>query len=540
MPSKLRVSKPDEAFDRLADIAGDDLFEPRSIYQLRSVLGGLTHFAADAEAVVPADKVTVEGSDNHLFTGLYALADRVGEITIRGSGNVVFLGADCRFPALRVTIEGDNNLIYLGAFANGGQMHVDIADSGRTIRVGEDAMLARTRLSIGLERKLEVFAADGQRISPVSGRPLTDVADILVDGRVWVGREALITEGVRIATSAIVGSRSLVIGDVAGSTINTGSPARRLGQNVTFSRSKAATLAADQALSRHSVRERRLAQLLALIEEARQADDGASLDQRLKAAAPPSPEVAAPAAVVEHRPRTLPPRRSPEDIAGAHARLRVRAGDLPLEMDSTATVVGGAAGFTHVAMDAAPLGGFRASGAGNFLFTAAGADLSGLRVEFSDASDTTIYVGPGVRVTEPSVLRVVGTTGAFVHIGAGSILNAVAATVSGPDARLIVGADCVLDGNVRLSVADGYAMFDEATGEPINPACETRIGDRVYVGLDSVIAKGADIGAGSVVAPRSVVTGELPAAGFHGGFPAQVQQKDIRWTPGAALETGKR
>lgn len=519
---------PDAAFDRLAAIVGEDMFEPRCAYHARGVFGGLAHFAADAEAFVPAEKTSIDGAGNFLFTGLNTQIDRVGEISIRGSGNIVFMGADCRFPALRVIITGDDNLIYLGAFANGGQMHIDIVGDGRLVRVGEDAMLARSRLSIGLGREIEVIGADGQTLSPVSGRPLTEDGDIVVDGRVWVGRDALIAEGVRIASSAIVGSRSLVASDVAGSTVNTGAPARRLGQNVTFSRSKASSLAADQALSRHGDRLRRRAVLNGLFAQAVEADDGLSLNDRMSAFKPAvsSADASAPAAA---KGPGAPPKRSATDLAEAHARLRALAGDLPLDIDPSAVVVAGAGGFSHVSAASTGLRGYRPAGTGNYLFTAPGCDLSGLRIEFTGADNTTIYIGPGVKAVEASILRVVGASGGFIYIGAKSILREVTATLSGPEARLVIGADCILDGGVTLSSADGYALFDQASGETINPTCRVSIGEHVYIGLGAVITKGADIGSGSVVAPRSVVAGPVPADSFHVGFPATTQPGKIRW-----------
>lgn len=546
MSHDLRTSDPDGAFDRVAAIAGDDFFEPRSLYALREIRGPLVHFAADPNSKIPAGKTAVQGVDNYLFTGLDAFIDRLAKISIHGSGNVVFLGADCRFSSLRVTIRGNGNFIYIGAFATGGEMHVDIAGNGRLIRVGEDAMLARTRLAIGLGRKIVVTDAAGQRLSPVSGRPPAANSDIVIDGLVWVGREALITEGVHIGSSAVIGARSLVISDVAGATISAGSPARRLRTGVTFSRSKALTLAADRELSRHGHRDRRVASFRTRIAEGVAQADKSSLTQQLQKAAlaaavlasdkPPVAGLSAVAATT-----TSPFWPSSENTTQAHRGLLARAGHLPIDVGAEAPVVRCIADritareqvvmFAHVSSDGAQLGKIRCRGRGNYLFSAAGCDLSLLDIDLDDVSDTLIYIGAGVAVSEPSTIRVAGNSGGFVHIGRGCRLGGVTATVSGPKARLVIGTECLLDGNVTLRTADGFALFDQATGEVIKPDCTVAIGDRVYIGLDSVIAKGASVGSDSVVAPRSVVTGELDANCFHSGFPALVQHRAIRWSP---------
>jgi acetyltransferase-like isoleucine patch superfamily enzyme len=58
-----------------------------------------------------------------------------------------------------------------------------------------------------------------------------------------------------------------------------------------------------------------------------------------------------------------------------------------------------------------------------------------------------------------------------------------------------------------------------------------RIGARVWVGCQSLILPGVELGDGSVVAAGSVVTRSVAPRTLVGGNPARVLREDVDWTP---------
>ena len=84
--------------------------------------------------------------------------------------------------------------------------------------------------------------------------------------------------------------------------------------------------------------------------------------------------------------------------------------------------------------------------------------------------------------------------------------------------RVLVGAGCVIADTDFHPVDAAQRRIPHAPG-----ACRpVVIEDDVFIGMHCIILKGSHIGAGSVIAAGSVVTGELPAGVVAGGAPAKV------------------
>ena len=216
--------------------------------------------------------------------------------------------------------------------------------------------------------------------------------------------------------------------------------------------------------------------------------------------------------------------------------------------------------------------GLSVSGEGHTIDIAPDVDLSaGIVVS---GRGHTLVIGPGVTLDAPPAgrnpaLRLTGE-GHRVHIGPGGRL-AVQATLEGARARLdlgervivtafinLVGADttltvgdgttmvqaslqlhepghirigrdCMISSQVYISLSDIHPIYDLATGVRINPAASVEIGDHVWLGLRSLVMKGARIGDGAVVAAGALVSGEVEPACIVGGTPARVLRRGVVW-----------
>ena len=93
------------------------------------------------------------------------------------------------------------------------------------------------------------------------------------------------------------------------------------------------------------------------------------------------------------------------------------------------------------------------------------------------------------------------------------------------------GFQVVVNKNAKLSIGSGYANYNvnhQLTGQE-SVSLPIKIGDHVWIGVNSVILKGVNIGDGSVIGAGSVVTRDIPARCLAAGIPARVIRSNIEW-----------
>jgi acetyltransferase-like isoleucine patch superfamily enzyme len=107
-----------------------------------------------------------------------------------------------------------------------------------------------------------------------------------------------------------------------------------------------------------------------------------------------------------------------------------------------------------------------------------------------------VELGPGVVLGERATI----VAHAGVHIGAGAVLE---------DGALVVDFD------------PGFADPETPVRLQALRLGPVHIGDGARIGLRACVLRGARIGAGAVVGPHAVVTGDVPEGGRVGGVPAR-------------------
>lgn len=110
-------------------------------------------------------------------------------------------------------------------------------------------------------------------------------------------------------------------------------------------------------------------------------------------------------------------------------------------------------------------------------------------------------------------------------IGSGSLLAALEGT------RIEIGDDCMIAGHCEIRTSDSHSLLD-AGGKRINCARDIILGGHIWVGVETLILKGAMIPGDCVVAARSVVCAMKDAVSggsLLGGTPARVLRENISW-----------
>lgn len=149
--------------------------------------------------------------------------------------------------------------------------------------------------------------------------------------------------------------------------------------------------------------------------------------------------------------------------------------------------------------------------------------LANMQVKL-DGDDCRLHIDADCNLTFNANLR----AGGAIHVGEGTTMVKGSLQVH-ETGTITIGKDCMISKRVYLSVSDIHPIYDRDTGERLNPAASVQIGDHVWLGLRSMIMKGAEIGTGAVVAAGAVVSGQVPPHTIVAGTPARVVRENVEW-----------
>ena len=94
---------------------------------------------------------------------------------------------------------------------------------------------------------------------------------------------------------------------------------------------------------------------------------------------------------------------------------------------------------------------------------------------------------------------------------------------------LTIGEDGLFSEHITIRTSDHHSIIDLSTGLPTNPPTDVTIGRHVWVGPETSILKGAQIGDGSIIGCGSIVGRAVPARELWAGAPARRIRKNVSW-----------
>lgn len=174
--------------------------------------------------VPPNFSLQDNGTSNEILIGNCQLWG--AGIKVLGSNNSVRIGDRCKL-GLSLVIKANNCSVTIGSDTTMMNVRMSLHESGR-IDIGEDCMFSGDIIMDVSDMHSIIDIDTQERINPAQ--------DILIKDKVWLGYGVMVLKGACIEEGAIFGAKSLVHGHYAGFTSYAGVPAKKIRENVSWSR----------------------------------------------------------------------------------------------------------------------------------------------------------------------------------------------------------------------------------------------------------------------------------------------------------------
>ena len=118
----------------------------------------------------------------------------------------------------------------------------------------------------------------------------------------------------------------------------------------------------------------------------------------------------------------------------------------------------------------------------------------------------------------------------IVNIGKNLSCGGLTLYLNDGDESITIGDDCLFSWDIQMRTSDGHSLIDLLSGTAINMPRPIKIGNKVWIGQNVFILKGAEINDESVIALGSIVTKKFEETNIVlAGNPAKIVRKGIAW-----------
>ena len=166
-------------------------------------------------------------------------------------------------------------------------------------------------------------------------------------------------------------------------------------------------------------------------------------------------------------------------------------------------------------------------GTGNVLFVEDGTKIDKSRI-FFQSSNCVVYLS---RSSDILYLSLAVGQNSTVFIGRNCYFNGSINILATEWQNIILGCGSAFSFGIWIRTADAHLIYDIKSGKRINHSRSILIGDHVWVGQDSLILKGTQIGSGSIIGGDSTISGKrIPSNTLFAGSPAKLIRNGVLWT----------
>ena len=168
------------------------------------------------------------------------------------------------------------------------------------------------------------------------------------------------------------------------------------------------------------------------------------------------------------------------------------------------------------------------SGRDNAIIVEGGVKINNVKISVSGQGNQVI-IRKNAMFCEGGRIRVEDENN-VLDIGDNSILVDCFFSVSDSGSKITIGKDCLFSAKVIMRNSDTHSILDEHE-KRTNPARDTVIGDRVWIGYGANVLKGCRIGDDCIIGTQSVVAGvTAPNGCVIAGVPAKIVKQGVHWT----------
>ncbi|MFJ8259585.1 acyltransferase [Peribacillus asahii] len=164
-------------------------------------------------------------------------------------------------------------------------------------------------------------------------------------------------------------------------------------------------------------------------------------------------------------------------------------------------------------------------GKGNRLIIERGAEIKNATLNFN-RNNSLIIIG---KSNHNATLSVSVWNDNTFFLGRNYSFNGAARFLLSEQKNLFIGHDNMFSSGVVVRLADPHLIYDGTTRKRINPTKSVYLGDHIWIGQDVMILKGVEVGTGSILGAKSLVTKSLPSNVAVAGSPARVVRKNVFW-----------
>lgn len=170
----------------------------------------------------------IDGENNHIELNESSHCIYNLSLKIFGDNNVVKIGENAIIYGLRIIIRGNGCNISIGRNFSVNQNCVIVCmGENNYIKIGDDCMLSSD---------IDIWNTDSHRILNTTGNIINPCLPINIGNHVWIGKRSCILKGVTLGDNSIIGFASVVTKDVEANSIYAGNPARKIKNEVSWSR----------------------------------------------------------------------------------------------------------------------------------------------------------------------------------------------------------------------------------------------------------------------------------------------------------------
>lgn len=181
-----------------------------------------------AKFIGPRNKlltININGRNNNI-TSFASLSKT--EIRISGHNNFLLLEKGVTTLSGTIIIIGNNCSIKIRKNTTlGFDMYIVCMGENNYIDIGQECMIADN---------VDIWSSDSHPIYDANNNIINPSKPIIIKNHVWLGKNVKVMKGVTIGENAIIGLNSIITHDIEPSTLNAGSPTKKIKGNVRWER----------------------------------------------------------------------------------------------------------------------------------------------------------------------------------------------------------------------------------------------------------------------------------------------------------------